>query len=79
MNVTSIGLFINRDYTPPKNKKKKPQKNKRGNPCGVVANVLNFDIVQSEFELQSNYYVHFRTNILEKDTNLVTHFHLLFQ
>ena len=31
-------------------------------PCGVVINVLDSDIVVSEFELQSRYYVHFRTN-----------------
>ena len=27
---------------------------------GVVANVLNCDIVENEFKLQSRYYVHFR-------------------
>ena len=31
-----------------------------------VANVLYCDIVVSEFELQSRYYVHFRTNTHEK-------------
>ena len=36
---------------------------------GVVANVLNCDIVVSEFKLQSRYYVHLRTNILGKDMN----------
>ena len=30
-------------------------------PCSVVANVLDCDIVVSEFKLQSRYYVHFRT------------------
>ena len=35
----------------------------------VVANVLDFDIVVNEFELQSRYYVHFRTNTLGKDIN----------
>ena len=34
--------------------------------CGVVANVLDCDIIISEIELQSHYYVHFQTNILEK-------------
>ena len=33
---------------------------------GVVANILNCDIVVNEIELQSRYYVHFRTNILEE-------------
>ena len=32
--------------------------------CGVVVNVLDWDIEKSEFELQSCYYVHFRTNTL---------------
>ena len=31
---------------------------------GVVANVLNCDIVVSEFKLQSHYYSHFWTNAL---------------
>ena len=30
--------------------------------CGVVAKVLNSDIVVSEFELSSRYCVHFRIN-----------------
>ena len=33
-------------------------------PCGVAANVLNCEIVVSEFELQSCYYVHFGSYIL---------------
>ena len=33
------------------------------NPYGVDANVQDCDILTSEFELQSRYYVHFRTNI----------------
>ena len=36
---------------------------------GVVANVLDCDIVKSEFELQSRYYVHFLTNTLGKGMN----------
>ena len=31
----------------------------RGSPCGVVANVLDCDIMVYKFELQSRYYVHF--------------------
>ena len=38
----------------------------RGSPRGLVANVLDCDIVVSEFEFQLRYYVHFWTNILEK-------------
>ena len=37
--------------------------------AGVVANVLNCDIVVSEFELQSCYYVRIRTNALKKGLN----------
>ena len=35
-------------------------------PCGAETNVL-----ESEFELQSRYYVHFWTNTLEKDINFI--------
>ena len=38
---------------------------------GVVANMLDCDIVVSEFELQSRYYVHLRTNTLGKGINLL--------
>ena len=40
-----------------------------GSPCGLVANVLDSDIVVSEFELQPLYYVHFRTYTLGKFIN----------
>ena len=33
--------------------------------CGVVAKVIDSDIVVSEFKLQSRYYVLFRTNTFE--------------
>ena len=36
---------------------------------GDVANVLDCDIVVREFEFQSRYYVHFRTNALWKGMN----------
>ena len=36
---------------------------------GVVANVLNCDIVVSEFELQSCFYVYIRTNTIGKYMN----------
>ena len=39
-------------------------------PRDVVANVLDCDTIESEFELQSNYYVHFRTNSLGKFMDL---------
>ena len=36
---------------------------------GVVANILDSDIVVSELEIWSRYYVHFRTNTFLKDMN----------
>ena len=41
----------------------------RGCPCGVMVKVMIFGIVVSEFELQSRYYVHFRTNTLGNGMN----------
>ena len=38
---------------------------------GVVANVMNCDIVVSEFELQSCYYVNFRTNTRVKNVKFL--------
>ena len=40
-----------------------------GSPCGVMVKALAYGVVVSEFELQSRYYVHFRTNTLEKGIN----------
>ena len=40
-----------------------PVKIKRS-PHGVIANVLDCDIIGSEFKHHSRYYVHFRTNTL---------------
>ena len=40
---------------------------------GVVANLVNCDIRVHEFELQSRYYFHFRTNNVQKDMKLRTH------
>ena len=39
------------------------------NPHGAVANVLDYDIVVSKFELKSHYYANFRINTLGKCTN----------
>ena len=38
-------------------------------PRGVMVKVMDCGIVISEFELQSRYYVHFRTNTLGKGMN----------
>ena len=40
-----------------------------GGFSGIVANVLNCDIVVSEFKLQLHYYIHFWTNTLGKSMN----------
>ena len=40
-----------------------------GSLHGVVADVLDCDLVESEFELQLRYYVHFQTNTIGKDMN----------
>ena len=41
----------------------------RESPCGVVANVLDYDIVVNNVELQLPYYIHFRINTLRKGLN----------
>ena len=38
-------------------------------PRGVMVKAMDCGIVVSEFELQSRYYVHFRTNTLGKGMN----------
>ena len=38
-------------------------------PCGVMVKMMDYGIVVSEFELQSHYYIHFRTNTLRKVMN----------
>ena len=40
---------------------------------GIVANLLDSDIVLSKFELQSQYYVHLLTNTLRRGMNLLIH------
>ena len=39
----------------------------QGSPYNVVANVLDCNIIVSEFKLHLHYYVHFWTNTLGKD------------
>ena len=41
----------------------------RGYPRGVIVKAIVYEIVAREFELQSRYYVHFRTNTLGKGMN----------
>ena len=50
-------------------KQKKPSKTWSGCPRGVMVKVMDSGIVESEFEFKSRYYVHFRTNTLEKGMN----------
>ena len=40
-------------------------------PNGVVVNVLDCDIIVSEVELQSHYYVHFRIHSFRKGMNSI--------
>ena len=42
-----------------------------GCPRGVMVKAMDCGIVESEFVLQSCYYVHFGTNTLEKGMNLL--------
>ena len=42
--------------------------------CGVfVANLLPYDLIVSEFELQLRYFIHFRAYILRKGMNSFIH------
>ena len=41
------------------------------NPLGVVANVMDCNLIVSEFELQLFYYIHYRTNTLGKYMNSI--------
>ena len=45
-----------------------------GRPRGIVTNILDCDIVVSEFKLQSRNYVNFFTNNLEKGSKLLITF-----
>ena len=42
----------------------------QGNPCGIMAKVLDCDIIVSENKLHLRYNVHFWTCTLEKSMNL---------
>ena len=45
---------------------------RRDVPHGIVTNVLDCNIIVNLFECQSQYYVHFQTNILGKGINPLT-------
>ena len=47
-----------------------------GNLHGLVNNTLDFDINVSEFELQLNHHVHFRTNILGEGIKFLISSHM---
>ena len=40
-------------------------------PRGVIVKAMDGGIVVSEFDLQSRYYIHFRTNTFGKGMNLI--------
>ena len=42
-----------------------------GSPHGVVANMLDCNIIVSEFKLQLHYYVYFQTNTLGEGMKLL--------
>ena len=44
--------------------RKRRHRTSRGSPKSVVVNVRNCDVVVNEYEIQSLYYVHFRTNTI---------------
>ena len=46
-------------------------RNKWRSPRGIMAKVLDCGLEVSGFQLQSSYYVHFRTNDLSKDMKLL--------
>ena len=46
---------------------------REGSHYGVVTNVLYCNIVLSEFEFQSRYYVLFRSNTPEENMNFLTY------
>ena len=43
-----------------------------GIPHGIVAKVLEYEIIVRKFKLQFHYYVHFWTNALRKGMNSIT-------
>ena len=43
-----------------------PSKYEWRSPCGIVAKVLDYNIVVSKSELQPYYYIHFQTNTLKE-------------
>ena len=50
-------------------RKKERKKKGRKGPRGVMVKALGCEIIVSEFELQSRYYIHFRANTLGNGTN----------
>ena len=40
-----------------------------GGHCRVIDKTMDYGIVESEFKLQSHYYIHFRTSTLRKGMN----------
>ena len=42
-----------------------------GCPRGVMVKTMDWGIIVSEFELQSRYYIHFRTNTFREGMNLL--------
>ena len=60
--VFNLEFYLLLDLLPYQENSVCPEKNLHG----IVVNMLDCDIIVSEFKLQSHYYVHFWTKTLEK-------------
>ena len=60
-------LRCHKNQTKPNQNQAKP--NQSRNLSGIMVNVQDFGLEVSEFELQTRYYVYFRTNTLVKGMN----------
>ena len=69
----NVFLFFRFVYTRKIRKIKQNLKDSKTNRCYLLvcaeANMIDCDIIVSEFELQSHYYVYFRTNTPGKNMN----------
>ena len=61
-----VGLFLMTAFNIIKKRFESQDNDSQVTRGGVMVKALNCEIVVREFKLQSPYYVHFRTNTLEK-------------
>ena len=62
-------MLIQRNIFPTDPNEKKKVEKVGGGACGVMVKAMDFGIEVCEFEIQSRYYVHFRTNSFGKSMN----------